>query len=275
MNADIVVVSLVVLGGVGLLCGLMLAVASRLFAVKTDPRIEALENILPGGNCGGCGFPSCHAYAQNMVESGAEPNRCVLGVDKADDISKVLGKEVVAAESRVAAIKCYGGNTAVKGFDYDGLPSCRAASLYGGGDRLCKHSCLGFGDCVEACPFGALSRAGRDAPRVDRDKCTGCGNCTKVCPKGVIVLIPRKARTLIACNSEEKGKVVRKICEMGCISCGRCIKVCPEDALSMKDGRIWMDYSRCTNCGHCIEECPRKTIKDINPPESAPKVANQ
>ena len=275
MNAEVVVVSLVILGGVGLLCGVLLAVASRVFAVKTDPRIEALEKILPGGNCGGCGFPSCHAYAQSMVEGSAEPNRCVLGADNIDDISKILGKEVVAAESRVAAIKCCGGNTALKRFDYDGLPSCRVALLYGGGDRLCEQSCLGFGDCVDVCPFGALSRAGRDAPRVDRDKCTGCGICTKTCPKGVIVLIPRRARTLVACNSDEKGKVVRKICETGCIGCGRCVKVCPEDALSLEGNRVRVDYSRCTNCGLCIEECPRKTIKDLNPSERASGVVNQ
>lgn len=273
MDAEVVVISLLILGGVGLLCGIMLAVASRVFAVKTDPQIEALSNVLPGGNCGACGFPSCHAYAQNMVGDGAEPNRCVLGADKADDIGKILGKEVATTESRVAAIKCCGGNSAVKSFDYDGIPSCRAASLYSGGDRLCTHSCLGFGDCVEACPFGALSEAGRDAPRVDRDKCTGCGNCTRACPKGVIVLLPRKARTLIACNSAEKGKVVRQICETGCISCNRCIKVCPEGALSKEGNRVCVDYNKCTNCGLCIEECPRKTIKDVNPPDASRAVS--
>jgi len=272
---NVVVISLIILGGVGLLCGIALAIASRFFAVKVDPRIEAIENVLPGGNCGGCGFPSCHTYAQNMVESGAEPNRCVLGADRVGEISKILGKEVAAAERRVAAIKCYGGNTAVKSFDYDGIHSCRAASLYGGGDKLCKYSCLGFGDCVEVCPFGALSRAGREVPRVNRDRCTGCGNCTKACPKGLIILIPRKARIHIACSSEDKGQVVRQICEVGCIGCSRCIKACPEDALSMKNNKIYIDYNKCTSCGRCIEECPRKIIKDINPQEGASKAVNQ
>jgi len=246
-----------------------------LFAVKVDPRIEALENILPGGNCGGCGLPSCHAYAQNMIEGVAEPNRCVLSADKADEISKVLGKRVVAAERKIAAIKCYGGNTAVKNFDYGGIPSCRAASLYGGGDRVCSYSCLGFGDCVQVCPFGALSRSDREAPLVDLEKCTGCGNCTTVCPKNVIILIPRKAKIHIACNSKEKGKIVRQICQVGCISCSRCIKVCPENALSMQDNRIYVDYSKCTNCCLCVEECPRKIIKDINPQKEVSKAVNQ
>jgi len=272
---DVLIISLFILGGVGFLCGVLLAIASRVFAVKIDPRIEALGNILPGGNCGGCGYPSCHTYAQNMVESGAEPNRCVMGADLVDKISKILGKKVAATERKVAAIKCYGGGSAAISFDYDGIPSCRAASLYGGGDRHCHYSCLGFGDCVDACPFGALSRAGRDAPVVNHDKCTGCGKCTAVCPKNVIVLIPRSARTHIACNSREKGKIVRQICEVGCISCNRCIKACPENALSMQDGRVYIDYEKCTSCGLCIEECPRKIIKDINPHEEGSRAINQ
>ena len=273
---NVVVLSFIILGGVGFICAVALAIASKVFAVKLDPRIEAIENILPGANCGGCGFPSCHNYAQNMVEGGTEPNRCVLcdaeGVDK---ISKVLGKRAAAVEKRVAAIKCYGGNTSVKSFDYGGILSCRAASLYGGGDNLCPYSCLGFGDCVVACPFGALSRSGREAPIINRGKCTGCGNCVAVCPKNVITLVPRKATIHIACNSREKGKVVRQVCEVGCISCNRCIKKCPENALSMQNNRISIDYKKCTSCGLCIEECPRKTIKDINPRVEESRVINQ
>ena len=272
---QIVVLSIIILGGVGLLCGIALAIASRVFAVNVDPRIEALGKILPGGNCGGCGFPSCHAYAQNMVESGVEPNRCVLTADKVDEISKILGKEVAHVERKIAAIKCYGANTTVKSYEYGGIPSCRAASLYSGGDKLCTCSCLGFGDCVEVCPFGALSISNRETPVVDREECTGCGKCTTVCPKNVITLIPRKARIYIGCNSKEKGKVVRQICEVGCIKCNRCIKVCPEDALSMQDNQVTIDYSKCKNCGLCIEECPRGIIMDSNSQQEESKVINQ
>jgi len=273
---DVVILSLIILSGVGLLCGITLAITSRFFAVKVDPRIEVLENILPGVNCGGCGFPSCRTYAQNMVEGDTEPNRCVLSrADRIDKISKVLGKEVAVPETRIAAIKCYGGNSAVKDFNYAGIPSCNALALYGGGDNLCKYSCLGFGDCVEACPFDALFRVGRKVPSVNRDKCTGCGSCTNVCPKALIILIPRETGIHLACNSKDKGKLVRQICEVGCISCGSCIKACPEDALSMKNSRIYIDYNKCTNCRQCIEECPRKIIKDINPQEGTTKVVNQ
>lgn len=273
---EVVLVSLVLLGGVGLLCGIALAIAARVFAVKLDPRMEAIEKALPGANCGGCGFPSCHAYAQNMVDGAAEPNRCVLcDAEAVGNISKILGKSAAAIEKKIAAVKCCGASTAAKSFDYGGIPSCRAASLYGGGDKLCSYSCLGFGDCVKACPFGALSRSGRGAPIINRDRCTGCGNCVAVCPKNVIVLIPREASIHIACNSKDKGKDVREVCDVGCISCSRCIKTCPENALSMQDNRICIDYSKCTRCGLCTDACPRTTIKDIHPREEASRAANQ
>jgi len=273
---SIITISLVILGGVGLICAVLLAIASRVFAVKTDPRIEEVESILPGANCGGCGFPSCHNYAQTIVEGGAEANRCVLctaeGVAK---ISSILGIAAGTAEKKGASIKCQGGKTAARGFDYGGIPSCRAAALYSGGDTLCRYSCLGFGDCVGSCPFGALSRTGRETPRVDRERCTGCGNCVKVCPKEVITLIPRKGRIFIGCNSPEKGKAIRSICEVGCIKCNRCIKKCPEGALSMHDERVRVDFEKCTGCGTCIEECPRNIIIDTALQHSEIKAANQ
>lgn len=269
-----VILSVFILGGVGFLCAIVLAIASRIFAVKVNPHIEAIANILPGANCSGCGFPSCYAYAQNMVENGAEPNRCVLATDKLDEISKVLGIKVAVAERRIATIKCQGAATTTKRYEYGGLPSCQLASLYSKGDKLCSYSCLGFGDCVELCPFDALSISERGTPLVNVEKCTGCGMCTTACPQNIITLIPREARVYIGCNSKDKGKVIRKICEIGCIKCSRCIKFCPENALSMQDSRVCIDYSRCISCGLCIEECPRKIIKDINPQDEALKAVS-
>jgi ferredoxin len=192
-----------------------------------------------------------------------------------EKISSILGIEATTAEKKVAAIHCYGGKTAAKAFEYGGIPSCRAASLYSGGDTLCTYSCLGFGDCVSVCPFGALSRSGRGAPQVDRERCTGCGNCVRVCPKEVVSLIPRKGRVFVGCNSYEKGKTVRKICEVGCIKCNRCIKNCPEGALSMQDERVCVDYEKCTGCGKCIEECPRNIIIDTSHQQAEIEAVNQ
>jgi electron transport complex protein RnfB len=271
-----IIISLVILGGIGLLCAVLLAIASRVFSVTTDPRIEEIGHILPGANCGGCGFPSCHNYAQTMVEGGTEANRCVLcTAEGVTQISAILGIASTTAEKKVAAIQCYGIKTAARGFDYGGIPSCRAASLYSGGDTLCNYSCLGFGDCVGTCPFGALSRSGRETPRVDRERCTGCGSCVRACPKGVITLVPRKGRVFVGCSSPEKGKVIRTSCEVGCIKCNRCIKTCPESALSMKDERVCVDYEKCTGCGKCIEECPRNIVIDNSHHPEETKVINQ
>lgn len=271
---NIIIISTIILCACGFLAGVVLAVASRVFAVKTDPRVEAIEKVLPGANCSGCGNPSCYVYAKSMVEDDAEPNLCVLASDKTEEIGSILGKEVSAMESRIAAIRCYGGNQATKQFVYSGIPSCRAASLFSEGDRSCRYSCLGFGDCVDVCPFGALSRDGRNTPLVDPDKCEGCGKCVAECPKSVIVLVPKTALPHVACSTKDKGKVVRQNCPIGCISCGRCVKVCPEDAISMQDDLVHIDYSKCTSCGKCIEECPRKIIKEITKRDE-PEAVNQ
>ena len=244
---------------------LTLGIASRVLAVTTDPRIDLIEKILPGANCGGCGYPSCYLYAKSMVENDAEPDRCVLAKNKAEKIGNVLGKEVSGRDSKIAAIRCYGGNSALKKYAYTGIPSCRAAAIFSDGDSFCKYSCLGFGDCVGVCPFDALPHDGRDIPVVNSDKCTGCGKCVEECPKDLIVLVPVTARPFIACNTKEKGKAVSAICPVGCISCKLCIKVCPENAILMQDERIQIDYSKCTNCGNCIEKCPRKIIKELIP----------
>jgi len=255
-----IIISIIVLCGCGLLAGAALGIASRVFAVKSDPRIEKIEKILPGANCSGCGNPSCYAYAKSIVEEGAEPNLCVLAADKADEIGKVLGIEVTAKESRVAAVRCYGGPRASKHFIYAGIPSCRAASFFCDGDNSCKYSCLGFGDCVQACPFGGISLTGRNTPVFDRDACAGCGKCADACPKGVIVLVPKSALPHVACNTKYKGKIVRILCPIGCISCGKCVKVCPEKAVSLEDNLVQINYDKCNNCGACIESCPRHII---------------
>ncbi|MFC1592338.1 RnfABCDGE type electron transport complex subunit B, partial [Thermodesulfobacteriota bacterium] len=220
------------------------------------------EKVLPGANCSGCGNPSCYAYARAMVESGAAPNLCVLAADKAEEIGSILGKEVSMLESQVAAIRCYGGTQTAKQFEYNGIPSCRAAAFFSGGDNACQYSCLGFGDCISACPFGALTRDGRSRPVVDRKACTGCGRCMSECPKGVIVLMPAAALPLVACSTRDKGKIVRQNCKIGCIGCGKCVKVCAQDAVSIQDNLVLIDYDKCNGCGTCVESCSRNIIVD-------------
>ncbi|MCP4716748.1 MAG: Fe-S cluster domain-containing protein [Deltaproteobacteria bacterium] len=259
-----VITATIILCICGLVAGAALAIASRVFAVETDPRIDKIESILPGANCSGCGNPSCYAYAAAMVEENASPNQCVLvGEKEIQEIGSILGQEVGALEKRVAAIRCYGGERSQKKFIYDGMPSCRVLSRFSDGDSACRFSCLGFGDCVKACPFDALSRDGRNTPHVDPARCTGCGQCVSECPKDVIILVPANARPHIACSTTEPGKAVRQSCPIGCISCRKCIKTCPEKAIDITNNLIVIDYSKCTSCGQCIDACPRNIIFDL------------
>ncbi len=258
---ELIIVSLIVLGLIGISAGILLAVSSRVFAVKTDPKIESIEKMLPGSNCGGCGNPSCFVYAQNIVEKGFEPNLCVLAADKVEEIGRLIGKSVVLMEKKTAVISCGGGMTAKREFLYDGITSCFALSRLNGGDVLCKYSCLGFGDCVNVCPFGAISMIENRCIDIQIEKCTGCGKCVNECPRQVISLIPADAKPVIACRTKDPGKTVRQICDTGCISCKICIKSCPEKAIFIKDDVVTIDYKLCTSCGICIEKCPRKTIK--------------
>jgi len=262
---NIIIATVILLGVAGGFAGVLLAISSRVFAVKVDPQVAKIEEILPGVNCGGCGNPSCYMYAKKIVEEGAPPNLCVADPNCVEKIGGALGIEVTSKIPLVAAIRCYGGSTSQKKFDYGGYPACRFAVLMDGGDNRCRYSCMGFGDCVRVCPFDALSRDGRNTPVVDLQKCTGCGNCVKECPRCLIILMPFTSRPHIACNTCEKGKTVREICQIGCITCGKCVKVCPDKAIEMVDNRPVIDYKKCTNCGTCIENCPRKIIRDMIP----------
>jgi len=259
---SVIVTGAIILCVSGLLAGVGLAVASRLFAVRTDPRVAALEKILPGVNCGLCGNASCYAYARRMIEEELAGDLCVMSRDKTAEIGRVLGRTITPGARTVAALRCYGGPQAARQFTYAGLASCRIAAQCCQGDAVCQYSCLGFGDCVSACQFGALALAGRGTPLVDPAKCTGCGKCVQECPRQVLVLVPATARPHIACNTRDAGKVVRQYCPIGCISCGRCMKACPQQAIVREDNRICFIYERCTACGLCIQECPRSIIVD-------------
>jgi len=259
----VIVIGAIILCTSGLLVGLGLAFASRLFAVRTDPRVAALEKILPGANCGLCGNASCYVYARRMVEEGVAGDLCVMSRSKTAEISMVLGREVHAAAPKVAALRCHGGLTANRQFVYAGLHSCRIAAQCWQGDTVCQYSCLGFGDCMRVCHFGAIALCeSRGRPQVNPQKCTGCGRCVQECPRQVIVLIPADVRPHIACNSRDAGKTVRQYCAIGCISCGRCIKVCPQQAIVRADDHMSFIYERCTSCGLCISACPRGIIAD-------------
>jgi len=262
-------VSILIVCVCGLIAGAVLAVASRAFAVKVDPRIEKIEAVLPGANCSGCGLPSCFLYASHIVNDNAEPNQCVqLREEAVCKIGNLLGREVTARQRQVAAIRCWGSPRSKKLFIYGGFQSCRIASYYSSGGNACEYNCMSLGDCFNICPFDAITHTSGHIPHIDSDVCTGCGKCVRECPSQIIRLVPENARPHIACSSRDKGAVVRKICPVGCISCLKCVKTCPKQAIAHTDGLIEIDYTKCNSCGECIPVCPRSIIVDLSTPNA-------
>lgn len=257
-----VISALGILGGFGILFGALLAYASQKFAVETDPRTEALLSILPGANCGACGYPGCSGYAGAIV-GGAATNLCpVGGAAVAEKVAAVMGATADTSSVRqVATVYCRGGKAECgTRFQYDGVQTCQAAQAIGGGDKLCSYGCLGYGDCFRSCPFDAISMDDNGLPVIDEAKCTGCRQCVLACPRDIIDMRPESALVQVRCLSQAKGKEVRATCSTGCIACGLCVKACPFDAIHVTDNLASIDYDKCRNCGLCVAKCPTKCI---------------
>lgn len=245
----------------GLLFGVGLALAAKKFAVEVDPRVEMILEILPNANCGACGYPGCSGFAKAVVAGEASVSGCTPGgAEVAQKTADILGVVAEATEPLVAVVRCNGGIRAKDKFKYDGIADCRAAMLVANGYKMCTYGCLGFGTCVNACPFGALSMGSEGLPINDFEKCTGCGICVDVCPTGVLQLVPKNKPIFVACNSRDKGAFVRKACKSGCIACMLCEKNCPYDAIHISENIARIDFNKCKLCGICIEVCPTKTI---------------
>ena len=270
-----IVIAIAVLGGLGLIFGLVLAVASKVFYVETDPRLDKLNDCLPGANCGGCGYAGCAAYAEAVLKGEAPIGACASGGDEcAQAMAAIMGIKAEAVTRKVAMVRCSGsrafdkdGNLVkgakIKG-EYEGFKDCLSASKVGGnGPLACKYGCLGFGTCVKACKFGAISIKGGVAV-VDEDLCVGCMACVKTCPRNVIVAVEPGRNSHIACASTAKGAVTTRGCTVGCIGCGLCKKICPEGAISVVDNLAVIDYSKCVDCGLCATVCPKKLIDAIH-----------
>lgn len=252
----------IAVGAVSLVLGALLAYASIVFKVETDEREEKIGKILPGANCGGCGYAGCSAFAKAIVAEGAEITRCNLMTgEKLTEISVIMGVQGSKKEKKRAYVICKGTcNVAKEKYEYYGVNDCTTASQLGGGAKSCAYGCLGLGTCVQKCPFGALSIKDGIA-FVDKEKCTGCSVCSNVCPKGIIKMIEVKPQAAVGCASRDKGAVVRNLCDAGCIGCKICEKKCEFNAIHIEDNLARVDTSKCTACGLCAEACPKKIIE--------------
>jgi len=253
---------LTLMGCIGLFFGIGLALAAHKFKVESNPKIEAIQECLPGANCGACGFAGCEAYADALInDPDVEPNLCFPGkTDVAKAIAEISGKNLELKEGSIAYIHCAREDRDdYKKHEYIGYGSCSAAELAFAGPTDCQFGCVGFGDCMHACPFNAIVME-NDFPHIDPELCVGCGLCVKACPKGIISIIPKKARTIVRCWNQDPSKVTQSICSLGCLHCQACVRDCPADAVYLDNGVIKIDYEKCeidgTNCNlECMNAC--------------------
>ncbi len=258
MTAVLVAVGVAAL--IALVAGIILSVASVVFAVPKDEKVEALREVLPGANCGACGYSGCEGYAQAMAHDGAAVGLCSPGGEevavKTGEILGVSGSVV----KKAAVVHCGGCDTLTsKTHTYCGIASCKAASKFFGGDKSCTYGCLGYGDCVKACDRGAIAIENGIA-KVNAALCGGCGDCVTACPKSLITVTTNLSAASVACSSHDKGGVARKLCAAACIGCMKCQKVCETGAVTVTNFLATVDPEKCTACGKCVEACPQKCI---------------
>jgi len=258
---NLILQSFIWIGLVGLVIGISLAVAARYLAVKEDPRIGELTDLLPGANCGGCGFAGCADYAKAIIVDNADITLCAPGGSEcADAIASYLGVASKSVEKMTAIVLCSGDDSNSKRrFDYNGISDCAAAQATAGGDKSCSWGCLGYGSCARVCPVNAISIINGLA-KVDKELCIACGKCIAVCPRKLIKLVPASAVIHVLCSSKDKGPVVKKVCSTGCIGCRLCTKFGDEGAFIMDGFLAKRDYSVAVTKEEVIDKCPAKCI---------------
>src|SRR5512143_3266476 len=263
-----VYLTLIVLAGLGIVFGVALAIVASRFVVKVDPKVEQVRETLPGANCGACGFAGCMGYAEAVVGNpDVAANMCAPGkAPVAEKIAVITGKKAEKVDPKIARVFCQGGNSlSQRKFVYTGVMDCTAAVLAAGGDKSCEYGCLGYGTCMRACPFGAITMSADNLPVIHPDKCTACGKCVAACPKQVIELALASKAVVISCHSRDKGIDVKKKCQVGCIACGICVRTCPVNAIAIENNLARIDHSKCIVCGLCVKKCPTSAIFDYIP----------
>ena len=266
------VFAIVVLGVLGAVFGLVLAIASKIFEVKKDPREEAILSHLAGANCGGCGYPGCAGCAAAILAGDAPVTACApAGAENAAAIAQIMGQEAPTGERQVAFVRCNGGTAAKKRFEYIGVQDCLSATKVAAGPLECEFGCLGFGSCVKACQYGAKSIGPNGTAVVDPDKCTACMACAAACPRHLITSVPASKKVHVACANRDKGKAAMSVCANSCIGCGLCQKESKYDAIHLEDGVAVIDYDKCKGCKLCTKVCPRDAILPIATAEEKEK----
>lgn len=256
------IIPVAVVVAVGLVSAILLTFVGNKFAVPVDETQALIREVLPGANCGACGFAGCDDYAAALAADPSVPaNKCIPGGEATvQGICAVLGVDSEGSAPMVARVLCSGLHDVTKPeMDYQGLASCAAVKQFFGGPGSCKYGCIGMGDCVAVCQYDAIEICNGLA-KVDKDSCVGCGMCASACPQNIIEIVPKASRVSVGCSSKDAGKAVRAVCEAGCIGCKLCEKACKFDAIHVVDNLAVIDVEKCVNCGLCAKACPRKVI---------------
>lgn len=245
----------------GALAGVLLLVASKLLAVKTDETASKILEVLPGANCGGCGYSGCEGYANAIATKGAPVNLCKPGgADTMKAIGAIMGQETGEFIREIAFVRCNGNCSATSDkYTYTGTPSCSAVEKFYNGKGSCRFGCAGLGDCAAVCDNNAI-RIENGVAVVNPALCGGCGKCVTACPNHLIFLRKETSHVALRCSSKDIGKATRAVCKNGCIACKICEKKCPEGAVTVSDNHAVIDYGKCTSCGTCVAACPSKCL---------------
>ncbi len=259
-----VLLAVIIVGAIGLIASIGLAVASVVMAVPKNEKAESIEGVLPGANCGACGYSGCAGYAEAMAKGEAKVGLCSPGgAEVAAAVAALLGTGEVQVEKKTALVHCMGSydNTWDK-MEYQGQKSCAAAVQLFGGVGACSYGCMGLGDCAAVCEYGAITICNGVA-NISPEACRGCSKCVAACPKHLISFVPFRTQAVVRCSNCDKGGETRKVCQVGCIGCMRCVKACEYGAVKVENFHARVDPDLCTACGKCAEVCPQHCISIV------------
>lgn len=275
---ELVKFTAVFLFGLSAVFGMGLAFAAKKFSVTEDPRIDQVSEVLAHAHCGACGFPGCRQYAEQVVMNpDVKPTLCTPGGEATSEaVARITGKVMEQTEPKIARVFCQGGClNSSRRFKYEGIMDCKAAILASGGDKSCIYGCLGYGTCLRACPFGAITMSEENLPVIDPVACVACGLCETACPTNAIEIQPMAKEVVIRCHSKDKGPVTKKNCQVGCISCGLCVKACPYNAIKVENFLARIDNDKCKVCGLCVTKCPTNAIVDYIPKRPKARITDK
>ena len=267
-----IIYTIISLCAIGIASAVILYFVAQKFKVEEDPRIDTVESILPGANCGGCGKPGCRGFAEATVKATSLDGLfCpVGGAETMTKVAAALGMEVTVQTPQIAVVRCNGTcDHRQRTSQYDGYKSCAIEHSLYRGETDCTFGCLGCGDCVTACLFDAIHMDENGLPVVSEEKCVACGACVKACPRNIIELRNKGVkdrRVFVCCVNKDKGNIARKACTAACIGCGKCVKECPFEAITLENNLAYIDFRKCRLCRKCVSVCPTHAIHEVNSP---------